>query len=520
MTLRIHRMTTDPDVIAFGSERARVLAGVGKHVTQVYDTDFGRVTVRVSGEDAYISGGGEYGKYLSADRLDRPGVTMGVYDWSLGSGKPSGVKPTERNGLPYVWRNASKTKLITYDHGGNSRHVMLRPEEGFSLASGRLQALYLNSVYVPTLHPVHAAAIFKGVLVYASYAWSTVYNLQPVFTAIDFWAAYDGVDKPFTKFASIPVTERWKVLGGQYRLNDYPFFSPDGSMFVIGVVSSPDDLGGRHYPLVGTLHKDDTTGKFSVSYDVRLDSDDKPASHPTYGLELAEGQVFFDIGKGNRVVCATLLTHYGTPGGSGDMWIDDYLARAGTPGDRYQSLHFVGDAVGDITRVPIPLHIDIRYHAFGWIEAVFQATTPGGFAMLLSATMFVKQQGLPTASHLFMENADAGSPSLLVHMLGGVNSSPHTPRAIGKVASLDEKSYFIGYTPLIDVYTDNVGVVQVTDAASFFAITGVHSAEFLDISTFNACADARNDTGPYLGPFDMFDSSASPLFALCDVRLG
>ena len=518
--------TDNPAAVAFGRSRLAALRATGMTTaTQVYPTEWGTVTVRLVGGVGYIDCESEYGKYLSADAWDLPGLPMETYDWTLGGGEPVAVvRDSERNGLPYTWRNKDKTKLLTYDHGGNSRHIMLRPEEGFSLQNERLHAFFINGKYIETPRPVHGLCMFQGVVVYVTYVWNTIYNLQPVYKSIDFWAGYDGPDKPFTKFASIPVTDvNNLILNEQYRLQDHPFFSSDGSMFVIGVTTwtgSTDD--GDAYPLVGKLEQDESSDepKFTISYGVRTDDEDKPEHHASYGMSVADGRVFWDVGKDNRIVCATLYT----PEKGGDMWVDDVLMRAGSDKDRYVTLRMEPDDIGDITRAPLPLHIDIRYRSYGWIEVEFERMASGTAAdvRLNFATMHMKQEELLPVEHNFIRNATASDPGLITLMLSGCGDKHSIPRAIGKVACLDERSYFVGYTPVIDVLVANEGVRQFTDDVSFGNLIGATDFEFVDIQTFNASVDRQNEEpdGPYLEPFDMFDTHVRPLFALCDVRLG
>ena len=50
-----HLLTDNPEAIAFGRARIRALRAAGvRYATQVYDTPFGRVKVRIVGDIEYI----------------------------------------------------------------------------------------------------------------------------------------------------------------------------------------------------------------------------------------------------------------------------------------------------------------------------------------------------------------------------------------------------------------------------------------------------------------------------------
>ena len=172
---REHLLTDNPEAIAFGRARLSALRAAGKrYVTQVFDTPFGRVKVRIVGGVEYISAETDLAGYLVLPHslLHPEGVTV---DKDGDSAPPQALlrlrdedlKVREHVGYgagAHDWVSEDGKQALSYDHGYERRY---RPEIG--PAQRAEPWFFRRGTQYLTSHNVVGAGMFGKRVVYVSY---------------------------------------------------------------------------------------------------------------------------------------------------------------------------------------------------------------------------------------------------------------------------------------------------------------------------------------------------------------
>lgn len=283
-------LTDNPEAIAFGRSRLAALRALGKtHVTQVFDTPWGQVKVRIVGAAEYIECEPP-GLYLTQplSRLHQDGLT--VIDGAAAStwaeftlqtgGKPKVKEDSKLVAMAVDWVSANGRDVITYDHGFQMRHKWRNDTMDTNTP---LQGVCRDGKYLMTERPVSGAALRKGRLVYASFEWDATHALPNAVVIYDReWK--EGATE--TEIGRFPINSATAVEW----VDDAVFFGGSGSSFVCKIKDVP---AGRYRALRGVI-TGDRVGDLATDFTWQ---DMGPVAAPG-----SESHVFLDMGRDDALL--------------------------------------------------------------------------------------------------------------------------------------------------------------------------------------------------------------------------
>jgi hypothetical protein len=362
---REHLLTDNPEAIAFGRARLAALRAAGqRYVTQVFDTPFGRVKVRIVGgvEYIYAESGGYQTLQATSAHPDGEGTGIDVFSSFILKGDLS-LKVSQRRGHKVgvnTWRNAGDRTVVAYNTGQDAQHKHFYSVDEMNVDG--VPRLVVRGMERATDFGVKGAATCFGQVVYAAYEWDSSHI---VCEALVIYSS----GEPDVEIGRFPLA----AAGLSPR--DVVVFGGSGTKFVTSLTS-----GSSVVMLTGTITDD--AGRLSVDFDLATDIPHVP---PPNGLGR---EIWLALGKENELlvgVLTNLSSRIGRPVVFAGLDADSTLSVNG------QALYtWPQEAMKEKT--VFMGHINLRDGIIAWADVVFEAR---GEDRLVNMVSHVSARGFP-----------------------------------------------------------------------------------------------------------------------------